>query len=180
MAPRAPEEILRPRRLAGVVVRPLNFTVRRHRVPGHAPPLESTFEPTDLTVMNYDVNRSPVGWYVGSYLLRFVEIGAVTNASPHRKFLSWENTVLVRAKSLKHAHAKVARIGRSKTKPYRGGRTGIPVRWIYEGVSDLLPVYEKLRDGAEIMWTERPPRTVKSLRQLVKSKRALLAGHGDA
>jgi hypothetical protein len=29
-APRAPEEIVRPRRLAGVVARPLNFTVRRH------------------------------------------------------------------------------------------------------------------------------------------------------
>ena len=130
--------------------------------------------------MNYDVNRSPVGWYVGSYLLRFVEIQAASNASPRRKFHSWENTVLVRAKSLKHAHAKVARIGRSKTKPYRGGRTGIPVRWIYEGVTDLLPVYEKLRDGAEIMWTERSPRTVKTLRQLVKSKRTLLRRLGAA
>ena len=30
-APRALEEIVRPRRSSGVVVRPLNFTVRRHR-----------------------------------------------------------------------------------------------------------------------------------------------------
>jgi hypothetical protein len=28
-APRAPEDSMRPRRLCGVVVRPLNFTVRR-------------------------------------------------------------------------------------------------------------------------------------------------------
>ena len=130
--------------------------------------------------MNYDVNRSPVGWYVGSYLLRFIEIQTVGNSSRRRKFLSWENTVLVRAKNLKHAYEKVARIGRSKTKPYRGDRAGIPVRWIYEGVTDLLPVYEKLRDGAEIMWTERSPRTVKTLRQLVKSKRTLLGRLGAA
>ena len=31
LAPRAPGDSLRPRRLAGVVVRPLNFTVRRAR-----------------------------------------------------------------------------------------------------------------------------------------------------
>ena len=179
LAPRAQRNFA-PSALSAVGARPPNFTVRRHRAPGQAPPLESTLQPTDLIVMNYDVNRSPVGWYVGSYLLRFVEIQAAGNVSPRRKFHSWENTVLVRAKSLKHAYAKVERIGRSKTKPYRGGRTGIPVRWIYEGVTDLLPVYEKLRDGAEIMWTERSPRTVKALRQLVKSKRALLARLGDA
>jgi hypothetical protein len=124
--------------------------------------------------MSYDPNRSPVGWYVASYLLRFVEIKDERKDNARRKFLSWENTVLVKARSLEHAYAKVTKIGRAKTRPYRGGPKGIPVRWVYEGVTDLLPVYEKLRDGAEIMWTERTPRTVKTLRALVKSKKALL------
>ena len=124
--------------------------------------------------MPYDVTHSPVGWYIGSYLLRFVEIGAAGNDDPRRRFLSWENTVLVRARSLERAYAKVVKLGRAKTKPYRGGPKGFPVRWIYEGVTDLLPVYETLKDGAEVMWTERSPKTVKSLRRLVKSKRTLL------
>ena len=124
--------------------------------------------------MSYDPNRSPVGWYVASYLLRFVEIQATRKDNPRRKFLSWENTVLVRARSLEHAYAKVTKIGRAKTRPYRGGPKGVPVRWVYEGVTDLLPVYEKLRDGAEIMWTERTPRTVETLRTLVKSKKGFL------
>ena len=124
--------------------------------------------------MSYDPNRSPVGWYVASYLLRFVEIQPAPKDNPRRRFLSWENTVLVKARSLEHAYAKVTKIGRAKTRPYRGGPQGIPVRWVYEGVTDLLPVYEKLRDGAEIMWTERTPRTVKALRTLVKSKKTLL------
>ena len=124
--------------------------------------------------MSYDPNRSPVGWYVASYLLRFVEIQAPRNDHPRRKYRSWENTVLVKARSLEDAYAKVTKIGRAKTTPYRGGPKRIPVRWVYEGVTDLLPVYDKLRDGAEIMWTERTPRTVKTLRMLVKSKKALL------
>ena len=125
--------------------------------------------------MNYHPNRSQAGWYVASYLLRFVEIQAARKDNPRRKFLSWENTVLLKARSLEHAYRKVTKIGRAKTRPYRGGPKGIPVRWVYEGVTDLLPVYAKLRDGAEIMWTERTPRTVKTLRTLVKSKRVLLA-----
>jgi uncharacterized protein DUF4288 len=124
--------------------------------------------------MPHDRNRSPVDWYVGSYLLRFVELDAPGSDAPRRRFLSWENTVLVKARSPYHAYAKVAKLGRAKTKPYRGGPKGIPVRWIFEGVTDLLPVYEKLRDGAEIMWTERSPRTRKSLRQLVRPKAKLL------
>jgi hypothetical protein len=124
--------------------------------------------------MSYDPNRSPVGWYVASYLLRFVEIQAARKNNPRRKFLSWENTVLIKARSLEHAYAKVTKIGRAKTRPYRGGPKGIPVRWIYEGVTDLLPVHEKLGDGVEIMWTERTPRTVKALRTLVKSKKTIL------
>jgi hypothetical protein len=124
--------------------------------------------------MNYDPS-SHVGWYVASYLLRFVEVPAARKDNPHRKFLSWENTVLVKARSLEHAYTKVTKIGRAKSRLYRGGPKGIPVRWVYEGVTDLLPVCEKLRDGAEIMWTERTPRTVKTLRALVKSKKVLFA-----
>jgi len=45
--------------------------------------------------MAYDPNHSPVGWYIGSYLLRFVVLGEERNDDPERKFLVWENTVLV-------------------------------------------------------------------------------------
>jgi hypothetical protein len=180
LGPRVPEVIVGPRLLPDVGARPLNFTARRHRCQLEALTLDSKLKLSDIPLMRHDANRSPVSWYVGSYLLRFVEIRAAGNNDPRRRFLSWENTVLVMARSLEHAYAKVAKSGRAKTKPYRGGLKGFPVRWIYEGVTDLLPVYETLQDGAEIMWTERSPRTVKSLRRLVKSKRTLLARAGAA
>jgi hypothetical protein len=124
--------------------------------------------------MPRDRNRLPAGWYVGSYLLRFVALDASGHDLPRKRFLSWENTVLVKATSPGQAYTKVEKIGLAKTRPCRGGQRGMPVRWTFEGVTDLLPMYERLRDGAEIMWTERSPRTLKTLRQLVRPKAALL------
>lgn len=98
---------------------------------------------------------SPVGWYVGSYLLRFVELNEPGNDDPDASFLVWENTVIVRAETLEEAFQKVVRVGQQHTEPYQGGPDGgAPVQWIFEGITDLLPIYEPLEDGAEIMWAE--------------------------
>jgi Domain of unknown function (DUF4288) len=120
--------------------------------------------------MAYDKKLSPVGWYVGSYLLRFVELSAQDRSDPEKRFSSWENTVLVKATSLEEAYAKVERIAKQNSKPYRGGSEGVRVQWEYLGVTDLLPIYEEIQDGAEIAWAERSPRKLKNLRQLVKTK----------
>lgn len=116
-----------------------------------------------------DKNISPVGWYVGSYLIRFIELDYKKNDDPDERFLSWENTVIVKAKNLNEAYIKVIKIAKSGTKPYRGGHQGVPVQWLFEGVTELLPIYEKIEDGAEIMWAEHAPRKLKNLRKMVRS-----------
>ena len=122
------------------------------------------------TVMAYDKNVSPVGWYYGSYLLRFVEMDDAQRNDPERRFLSWENTVIVEAKSLGSAYSKVEKLGKAECKPYRGGPKGVRVRWEYLGVTELLPIYEELADGAEIAWVKRKPRKLRALKSLVRSK----------
>lgn len=117
-----------------------------------------------------DKNTSPVGWYVGSYLLRFVELEDKNNSDPEERFLSWENTIIVKAKSFNDAYKKVVKVAKSNTKPYRGGEKGIPVQWVFEGVTELLPIYEELEDGSEIMWAEHTPRKLKNLRKLVRER----------
>jgi hypothetical protein len=42
--------------------------------------------------------------------------------------------------------------------------------WRYEGLTSLLPIYEELEDGAEIIWKEHPNRTLKKIRSWIKSK----------
>ena len=120
--------------------------------------------------MPYDKNVSPVGWYLASYLLRFVELEDKQRHNPDKRFLAWENTVLVKAKSLDQAYAKAAKIAREFTKPYRGGPEGVRVKWEFEGITDLLPIYEELGDGAEIAWAKHSPRKLKTIQKWVKPK----------
>lgn len=121
--------------------------------------------------MPYDKSISPVGWYVGAYLIRFIEIGEQGNDDPETRFLSWENTVIVKADNLSQAYDKVVAIAKACTKPYKGGEAGIPVKWVFEGVTELLPIYEPLEDGVEIMWAERKSRKLKNLRKMVRGRK---------
>jgi hypothetical protein len=124
--------------------------------------------------MAHDKNVSPVGWYLGSYLLRFVELADPGRNDPERRFHSWENTVVVRAKTIQEALVKVERIGKKSCKPYRGGAKGVSVKWEYMGVTEMLPIYEEIEDGAEIAWRERAPRTLRKLEGLVGTKESFL------
>lgn len=117
-----------------------------------------------------DKNISPVGWYIGSYLIRFIELEDKKNDDPEEKFLSWENTIIIKADNLDDAYDKIVEYAKLETEPYKGGPEGIPVQWVFEGVTELLPIYQELEDGAEVMWAERKPRKLKNLRKLVRSK----------
>jgi hypothetical protein len=120
--------------------------------------------------MKHDKNKSPVGWYFGSYLLRFIELDDKERNDPDQRFASWENTVLVQAKTIEAAYSKVERIGKENSKPYKGGPHGVRVQWEYLGITELLPIYDEVADGAEIAWTERAPRKLKNLQQWVRPK----------
>lgn len=117
-------------------------------------------------------NFSPVGWYVASYVVRFVELAWKNVNDPEERYLAWENTVLVKARDLSHAYEKTLAIAQGYTKPYKGGREGVDVRWIFEGVTEILPVYEEIEDGAEIMWAEYT-RKLKTIRKRTKAKNQL-------
>ena len=116
-------------------------------------------------------NVSPHGWYVGSYLLRFIELAEDGNEDPEHRFVTWENTILVKANDLNGAYDKVVQIAMENTKPYKGGPAGIDVQWVFEGVTDLVPIYEEIQDGAEIMWADHAPRKLKNIRKQVRGKR---------
>lgn len=116
----------------------------------------------------HDKNISPVDWYVCSYLIRFIELENERNDDEEQKFLSWENTILVKAKNIEEAYNKTIAFAELDTVPYKGGEGGVPVQWVFEGVTQVLPIYEELQDGAEIMWCERNPKKLKNLRSLTK------------
>jgi hypothetical protein len=119
--------------------------------------------------MSYDSDISPVGWYVASYQLRFVELQRPGNHDPERRFLTWENTILIKASSLDEAYDKAVAFGNEHTEPYHGGPNAVDVQWLFEGITELLPIYEALEDGSEISWREET-KALKTLQKRVISK----------
>jgi len=77
----------------------------------------------------------------------------------------YENTRLLRAKSREEAYRKAISFARA----------GMPSRtnggeWRSAGLSMLLPVYEKIEDGAEILWDDRRRMQLTKIKQLVKAR----------
>lgn len=113
---------------------------------------------------------SPHGWYIASYLLRFVKLGEAGNNDPEKRFLTWENTILVKAENLGKAYDKAVQFALPETQSYKGGPKGLAVQWVFEGVTELVPVHEKFKDGAELMWGQRSPRKLKNIRMYARTK----------
>lgn len=112
-------------------------------------------------------NKNQTGWWVFSVVQQWVSNRQKT-LSPTSRCLVWENTRLIRAKSRDEAYRKAIKLGRaghpSKT---------LDGEWRFAGISMLLPVYEEIEDGVEILWTDRGRLPVKSIKRLVKSKNQL-------
>ena len=126
-------------------------------------------QPRQVLLMKTDKNVSPFGWYVGSYLLRFIELEEDGNFDDEKQFLTWENTRLIKADNLDDAYDKLEKMAKEETEPYKGGPDGVDVQWIYEGITDLLPIYDELEDGAELFFSESKKK-LKTLKKLVGKK----------
>lgn len=120
-------------------------------------------------------NHNHTGWWIASYIERF-EFYDEDKRNPNRRCLAWENTVLVRARHREQAYKKSLSIGRlgdgSEAFDVQTKRKGA---WRFEGLTSLLPVYEQIEDGSELLWTEYKDRTVKKIRSFIKRKRELEA-----
>jgi hypothetical protein len=112
-------------------------------------------------------NRSPSGWWFFREVQQWVSFRQ-TKLTAKSCCLVWENTRIIRAKDRDEAFEKAMRLGRDgdRAKTAAG-------EWRFAGISQLLPVYDDLEDGAEILWDSRGRIPVSAIRRLVKSKRQL-------
>ena len=121
----------------------------------------------------YDINESPVGWYVASYIIRFVGLDEKGSNDLAEKFDASENTILLQAPSFERAYERVLELAALETQPYKN-LGAIDVKWEFVGVSELIPIYEDLEDGAEIMYREHNEK-LSVLMGMVKSNDELRA-----
>lgn len=119
-------------------------------------------------------NKSPYGWWLVSYIVRF-EYRGLRPKSPRSKCLAWENTIIVRAKSREVAYRKAiscAKLGCGNYERY-GQPPGRLGKWVFEGFTSMNPIYEPLEHGSEISWTEHRGITLGKLRKHLKPKSKL-------
>jgi hypothetical protein len=116
-------------------------------------------------------NRSPHGWWLASYIERFVWDDKPETLETRCR--ASENTILVKARDRDAAYEKAmafAMLAHGNPFDDGGDRRG---RVVVEGLTSLLPIYEKLRDGAEIMWVDHRRATVRTVRRKVRQKHEL-------
>lgn len=133
----------------------------------------TSLDPTPSTVPHR--NQSLYGWWIASYLER-ASWDDEPSPGEDEPCLAWENTVIVKAVDREEAFAKVARLAsddgatfEDATQPSRRGR------WVFEGLTSLLPIYEELGDGCEVQWTEHDGVPLGKLRERVRAKHELEA-----
>jgi Domain of unknown function (DUF4288) len=120
-------------------------------------------------------NRTRHGWWIATCLERF-EYYDENRRNLNRRCLAWENTILIKARNREEAWRKAVAQGRlSEGSEAWDSETGRKGAWHFEGLTSLLPVYDRLEDGAEIIWVEHAGRTVRRIRGLVKKKHELEA-----
>jgi hypothetical protein len=122
----------------------------------------------------WDRNRSPVGWYVATYIERF-EYEGENKTNLRRRCRAWENMILVKASTPAQAYRRAVQLAKKGGNlPWTNSR-GEDGKLIFEGLTQLLPVYDELEDGAEICWTDHANTSVQKVKRMIKKKTELAA-----
>ena len=117
-------------------------------------------------------NHSPYGWWIASYILR-AAWDDEPNPNPNSRCVAWVNTIILQAPDREAAYAKAIALGSQSSTEFEDPQRTRKGRWVFEGLSSLLPIYEELSDGAEILWEEYDGRTVRKVQSWVKQKEQL-------
>jgi hypothetical protein len=96
-----------------------------------------------------------------------------------RRVTTWGNHHLIKADSPEKAFDKAVKLGKEAEYKFTNSDK-VEMEWIFVGIGELLPIYEDIEDGAELMWndygfisnrrTMRMPYKKKELMKLIKPK----------
>ncbi len=121
-----------------------------------------------------DVNKSPVGLYVARILIRF-EFYDEDKNNVNRHCQAHENEILVKADTQKEAYKKALQFVKlAKSEGYTtDGKNKRKGKWLFEGLTSLVAIYNELDDGAEIAWNKYQNKTVRKVKSWVKQNEDL-------
>lgn len=111
-------------------------------------------------------------WFFVEIIERMEPVDA-NKKKPLRRCTVWGNYHLIKAQTPEEAYAKAEVIGKQGSFSFRN-ENKIDMKWEYVGIGSLLPIYEDLEDGAEIMWADYGFISVKRSNRFALTKKQLL------
>ncbi len=106
-------------------------------------------------------------WYLAEIIERCVPNDDDTR--PLRRCIVYGNIHLIKANTIEEAYDKADKIGKEGSYTFKNANKR-DMKWEYLGIGDLLPIYEDIEDGAELMFTDYGFISAKRSDKLVKSK----------
>jgi len=111
-----------------------------------------------------------MNWYAAHLVMYFKR-----KRGPQKRFLVWENIVLVKAGTADEAYEKAERRGREEEAANNAGTTigGHPSRMIFAGVRKITTCEDennRPNDGIEVTYNEFEVRSEAAVRELVDGK----------
>ena len=111
-------------------------------------------------------------WYIVEIVEKYEPAGR-NQIQDLRRVTTWGNHHLIKAKSPEEAFDKAVKLGEEKNYKFINS-DGIEMESVFVGIGELLPLYEDIEDGAEIMWTDYGDISNRRTERFVKSKEELL------
>ena len=120
-------------------------------------------------------NKSPFGWWVATLVERF-EYENENQSNLKRRCRVWTNTIILKAKDREEAFDKANKygnLGKEDSYSFIDEKTKRKSKLVFEGISSLLPIYERIEnDGTEILFEDQYV-TVGRIKSWIRNKEEL-------
>jgi hypothetical protein len=107
-------------------------------------------------------------WYLVEIIER-CEPNDVDDQRPLRRCIVYGNYHLIKADTVEEAYDKAEKIGKEGNYNYKNADK-MDMKWEFVGIGDLLPIFEDIEYGAELMFTDYGFISAKRSDSFVKSK----------
>lgn len=107
-------------------------------------------------------------WYLVEIIER-CEPNGKEDKRPLRRCIVYGNIHLIRADSIEEAYEKAEKIGKEGNYDFKNANK-MDMKWEFIGIGDILPIYEDIEDGAELMFTDYGFISAKRSNAFVKTK----------
>ena len=110
-------------------------------------------------------------WFIAFMIEAFFLFGKAKTR--RTKVTAYENVILVRANDKKEAYRKAMNFGRKNIGSVCVDARGRKGKWKFMGLADLLPIYERLSDGAELYWKKHVGKSIPKIEQMVRTRKEI-------